>query len=166
MAVDNLTAEVVRELLHYDPNTGVFTWKHRVAHRVQVGDVAGTRCKRHSRLMILSKQRLAHRVAWLYVHGKWPDGVIDHINRNSFDNRLCNLRDVTQRENLQNASLSRKNKSGVTGVRFDPVRCKWVAELKAQHRNLNLGRFATKEEAVAARKRAEAQHFTPIPPSI
>lgn len=162
MAVDNLTAEIVRELLSYDPDTGVFTWIKRVAHRVQVGSVAGTRCKRHARLMILSKQRLAHRVAWLYVHGEWPKNVIDHINRDGFDNRLCNLRDVTQSENLQNASVSRKNKSGVTGVRFDVKRGKWVAEIKANYQNMSLGRFATKDEAVAARRKAEQELFTAI----
>ena len=162
MATDNLSAETVRELLGYDPETGVFRWKKRVAHRVQAGDVAGTDGIRARRLMILSKPFLAHRVAWLYVHGRWPDGVIDHINRDPFDNRIANLRDVTQRENIQNASMSRRNTSGVRGVFWRADRGSWRAEIKVDYKSKYLGDFKTLEEASKARADAEAACFAPI----
>jgi hypothetical protein len=93
----------------------------------------------------------AHRVMWALVHGRWPS-EIDHLNGVRDDNRLCNLREVTRQENTKNKARSRNNSSGVTGV--DYSQGKWRAKLARRH----LGYFATLDEAVAARKAAEAAH--------
>lgn len=162
MTNDDLTAEVVRELLNYDSETGVFTWKKRAAHRVQVGDVAGCINQRYWSLTVLGKRYLAHRVAWLYTHGKWPEGVIDHVNRDAFDNSIKNLRDVTQIENLQNASRKSDNKSGVKGVFWDKQRQRWRAEIRVNYKTIGLGRFTSKADAAAARAAGEAKHFARI----
>lgn len=157
MANDDLTAEVVRELLNYNSETGVFTWKKKAARRVQVGDVAGCINQRYRSLTVLGKRYLAHRVAWLYTHGKWPEGVIDHINRDAFDNRIANLRDVTQMENLQNASSKSNNKSGVEGVFWDKQRQRWRAEIRVNYKTIALGRFTSKADAAAARAEAKVR---------
>jgi hypothetical protein len=160
MATEDLSAELVRLLLDYDLDTGVFRWKVRVAKRVRVGDVAGIDGVRERRISILGRQHLAHRVAWLYVYGEWPKQVIDHINRNPFDNRIANLRDVSQRENVLNSSLSRANKSGTTGVRWIDGRKRWRAEIMINRKAINLGYFAAKADAEQARRVAEAERVS------
>ena len=108
-----LTAEKLRELLHYDPDTGIFTRKVRTANRVQVGDAAG--CQNgHGYLLIMVQSRLyrAHRLAWLHTHGVWPEDQLDHVNRIRTDNRIDNLRAVTNKQNGQNRSTQSNNTSG------------------------------------------------------
>lgn len=162
MGLDMLTAKRLRDVLNYDPSTGVFTWK--VNHpRAAQGAKAGAK-DAHGYVVIRVDKILykAHRLAWLYAHGAWPVQSIDHINRVRDDNRISNLRDVGQSENTLNGSLRRANKSGATGVRWDSLRQRWVAGIKVRYRAIHLGRYNTKEEAVAARKAAEAQVLNSI----
>lgn len=84
---------------------------------------------------------------------------VDHINRNPLDNRKRNLRPATRAQNNANAGLSKNNSSGVVGVHFDKTRKKWVAQIGVDYSNVNLGRFESKEGAVAARKIAELEYF-------
>ena len=146
-----LTAERLREVLHYDPETGIFTRLVRTAQRVQVGDTAGCKGLRGC-LLIMVDRRLyqAHRLAWLYVHGVWPANHIDHIDGNPANNRIENLRDVSHSVNMQNMRKAKStNKStGVMGVyrigkRFQ---AKIVVDRKVRH----LGMFDTPELAHAA----------------
>jgi hypothetical protein len=95
---------------------------------------------------------LAHRVAWFLFYGEWPD-KIDHINGNGCDNRIKNLRSVTTTENNRNMKLFKTNSSGVTGVY--KVKDRWNAMIWCGNKQINLGVFDTKDEAVAARKGAE-----------
>ena len=159
MAVQSLTQDRLKELLNYNPDTGVFVWKvDRKA--VKAGDVAGKR--HHSgywNLFVDGKWLMAHRAAWLYVHGVWPDGDIDHINRIRDDNRLCNLRTANRAENCQNQPTSRNNRSGVTGVLWHKAAKKWVAQINIDRKLRHLGVFETKELAVEARKAAELAHY-------
>ncbi len=98
-----LTAEYLRSILHYDQETGIFTWKVRTARRVKAGDVAGCSDGDGYRLIkVQSRLYKAHRLAWLYIHGSWPKDQIDHINRIRTDNRIANLREVSNKQNLQN----------------------------------------------------------------
>ena len=155
-----LTAEYLRELLHYDQETGIFTRKVSTSNRVKVGDVAG--CPDgHGYLLISVHSRLykAHRLAWLYVRGVWPNDQIDHINRIRTDNRIANLREVSQKQNLQNRSKSSTNTSGHSGVCWHKQSSKWLAHIKHNYKQIHLGYFSILEEAISARKAAEKLYW-------
>jgi hypothetical protein len=145
MAKADLTAERLRELLDYDPETGVFIWKTQ-SGRQPAGSVAGW--KQYSRIYIkvAGFQIGAHRLAWLYVYGAMPTNQIDHINGDPSDNRIANLRDVTDRENKQNLRKPKAgNKSGYLGVA--PNKKRWLAKITVNRQQICLGTYDTPEEA-------------------
>ena len=145
--MEKLTAEHIRAILHYDPETGVFTrlvrsGKHQAGVSVGcVNKVLGYV------LMGVEKQRLyAHRLAWLYMTGEWPEAQIDHINGDRADNRWTNLRSVTQAVNNQNLRRVRvTSKTGVQGVRLR--KGMFEARLGVNRKQCLLGRFFTADEA-------------------
>lgn len=156
----------VREVLDYDPETGFFTWKVRLQNSAPpVGSVACNVMPPYGyiRIGIDGEVFLAHRLAWFYVHGEWP-ALIDHIDRNTSNNRISNLRPATQSQNHQNQGPSRRNTSGVKGVSWDKCRGKWKLHIGVE-RKTTQARFNTKEEAIAARKRAEEKYFGEFVPS-
>lgn len=161
-----ITPETLRELIDYDPLTGELTWKRRdvsyFANRQSwkrwnnrfAGEPAMRAFDRGYRKGgVNSVQLSAHRVAWAIHYGKWPSMQIDHINGIRTDNRIENLRDVSQRENGLNTKLNSANTSGVMGVTWCKARQKWQAQIAC----IMIGRFETFEEAVAARKAAERE---------
>jgi HNH endonuclease/AP2 domain len=137
-----MTPEYVRELLEYDPITGVFTWR-KSRSKISPGQVAGN-VSRYRTIKIDRKHYLAHRLAWFVTFGEWPPNQIDHINGVRDDNRLINLRLATQSENNVNAQTP-KNKTGFRGVA--PHRRKWSAKIRINGRKQHLGLFDTPEEA-------------------
>jgi hypothetical protein len=149
MAKTDLTAERLRQLVHYDTATGAFTRAIRSGQKVRVGDSAGhNTCRGYLAFSVDSHPFLAHRLAWLYVHGEWPAGQIDHINGVKTDNRLANLRVVTPMMNMQNwRKPPKRNKSGLLGVSSDKHGKKWRAQISANGKRVNLGVFDTPEEA-------------------
>jgi len=155
-----LIADRVKEVLAYDAGDGTFTWRVTKG-RAKQGAVAGATDAYGYRVIrvdgVLYK---AHRLAWLYTHGQWPAGLLDHINRVPGDNRLCNLREATQSENMHNGG--RKSESGVPGVRWRGERNRWVAQIRIGYRNHVLGSFLSKSDAVAARKKAEQDMMASI----
>ncbi len=156
----DITAERLQELLHYDPETGIFTWKVRTSRSVKVGDVAGCQGGHgYQQIRIQSRNYLAHRLAWLYEHGEWPEDQIDHINRIRTDNRIANLREVSHKQNLQNAGKYSNNTSGYPGVSWNKRISKWRARIKHNYKYIHLGYFTTIEEAIAARKAAEKLYW-------
>ena len=155
-----LTAEYLRSILGYDPATGIFTWKVSTANRIKVGDVAGSpNGDGYLRLKVQSRLHLTHRLAWLYTYGEWPEDQLDHINRNRSDNRIANLRDVSHKQNLQNASKRSDNTSGHPGVHWYSRYSKWQARIKHNYKYIHLGYFTTIEDAVSARKAAEKLYW-------
>ena len=150
-----LTQERLKELLHYDPETGVFTWKVQTSNRVHVGDAAGaTEPNGYRRIRVDSGNYRAHRLAWLYVHGKFPEGKLDHHDRDKRNNRISNLRPATDSQNGLNKGLQTNNTSGYVGVSWDKQRQKWAAFLTLA-KKVYLGRFTNILDAIAARKAAE-----------
>lgn len=142
-----LTAERVRELLDYDPETGVFRWKDSRSQAVEVGSVAGSLDKHtgYIRIGVARNYVAAHRLAWLWVHGRWPDGELDHKNRVRSDNRLENLREATRSQNTVNATV--RNATGYRGVKRH--KGSYVARIKANGKQVELGYFRSAEAAHA-----------------
>ncbi len=140
-----LTQARLKELLHYDPETGVFTWRARNNGKMKAGATAGTLQRGYRWIKINYRDYAAHRLAWLYSTGAWPKHYIDHINRVRDDNRLANLREATKAQNGHNVSLSKNNRTGYTGVRF--IDGKYRAGIKAYGISYYLGRHDTAEQA-------------------
>ena len=158
---ETLTAARLRELLHYDPETGVFTWlKVRAPHKV--GSVAGTRSKPgYIYITINQRSYAAHRLVWLYVHGVFPKHQIDHRDGDQGNNRIVNLREATNSQNHQNVTASRNGSSGgYLGVTYDRARGKWQAQIKQEGKYRFLGRHATPEAAFIAYCEAKATFHT------
>jgi len=152
-----LTAERLRELLDYNPETGVFKWRKPPRKKAINGLVAGKRGGRYVMIGIEQTLYCAHRLAWLYVHGKWPHLDIDHINRDGRDNRIANLREATPSDNMCNARQRSDNSTGFRGV--FPKRKRFSAQVRKGKTRLSLGTFDTPEEAHAAYvKAARALH--------
>ena len=126
------------------------------------GKVAGCECMRDKLsyicIRVKGKLNLAHRLAWLYVYGLWPKGVIDHIDGNGTNNSISNLRDVSCKINSRNQKKSSLNKSGFTGVRPYGKNGKFRAELKLKRKTLHIGVFDTAEEAAKERKKAALEY--------
>jgi hypothetical protein len=146
----HLTADRARELLNYAPETGAFTWRVARQNGAKPGQAAGSRRHDYMILRLDGVNYMAHRVAWLIVHGAWPDGEIDHVNGNKFDNRLANIRPVTHQGNAENKRRARAdNKLGVLGVHLDSRRKSrpYVASIRVDGKLKQIGAFASAEEA-------------------
>jgi hypothetical protein len=153
MADTSLTAQRVRELLDYDPATGVLTRRVPSGPTVKVGDVAGTLQKStgYRRISIDGVVYREHRIIWLHVFGTWPTAHVDHINGIPSDNRIANLRDVEQRLNNQNRrAAQRNNASGRLGVYWKKSHRKWVASIRIDGVLKQIGMFDDKEVAHTA----------------
>ena len=162
MAGKILTQERLKELLHYDQETGVFKRKTTQANNAKAESIAGCVNKKLGYVIIGidNKQYYAHRLAWFYVNNTWPENQIDHINRNKTDNRIKNLREVTHAQNRQNIGLKNNNKSGATGVFWYANRNKWIAYIRCNGKRHSLGYHVNFQDAVKARKIAEDKFFT------
>ena len=136
-----LTQERLKSVLHYDHLSGVFTWKVNTK-RIAKGFVAGhVQPTGYIRIAIDGKQYKSHRLAWLYMTGSMPNGLIDHINNIRSDNRWANLRVASSVENSLNRSISRRNSSGVKGVHWSKEKCKWLVQIKAGGQRVQIGSF-------------------------
>jgi hypothetical protein len=138
----NLTQERLKELLSYNPDTGDFFWNVDKSGHAKKGQKAScaTANTGYLRIGIDRKRYLAHRLVWLYVYGKFPDNDLDHINRTRTDNRLCNLREATRAENLQ-------NRSNVKGVYWHKRAKKWLAQISVNKKHFYLGLHESFEDA-------------------
>lgn len=150
-----LTAERLRSLLTYDPDTGIFTNRNGRGH-AQAGAVAGhVDCTTgYRRIVINRRAHKAHRLAWLHVHGQWPAAQLDHKNGDRSDNRIANLRECSKAENSRN--VKPRSASGVVGVH--PHGARWRSQIRVAGRNKHLGLFDSINAAAAARRAAELSH--------
>lgn len=170
------TPAELRQLLRYEPETGKLFWRERSANffksatrsldgvaahwnRRWAGREALTSADETGHLSgrVLGKGCYAHRVAWAIYYGEWPTDDIDHINQDPADNRIANLRDVARGDNQRNQRLRKTNKFGAHSVeQVGPS--KWRARIKVGEKTICLGRFDRLEDAVSARKAAEAEY--------
>lgn len=154
------THERVREVLSYDPETGVFTWLVRTSTRVRVGDVAGTPTSEgYWAIRLDHRLYKAHVLAWFWVSGAWPTQEIDHIDGDTLNNRFVNLRDEPKSVNQYNVVAPRcNNSSGYLGVSPHRQTGKWMAQIRPPGaKRKYLGLFDTPEAAHAAYMQAKAE---------
>lgn len=175
LKANELTGDLVRQIVDYDKNTGVFTWKRRPFEHFKTkrafatynsrfaGRPAGTKhiCKKNDtntylRIKIGDRPRPAHRLVFLWMYNRWPEEQVDHINRNGLDNRLCNLREVTPRENMRNKRLYKNNSTGECGVTV--FQGSYVASIAVGGKNIYLGSFQDIRLAKAARDKAISEN--------
>lgn len=137
-----ITQERLKELLHYDTETGIFTWVS-VKGNMKPGMIAGrTNADGYIVIKIDSIPYMAHRLAWLYCHGSMPTNFIDHINSIKNDNRKINLREATKQQNNHNKIRPNKdNTSGYLGVSYHKVMRKFAANITKNNRMIHLGYF-------------------------
>lgn len=159
MPAKTLTQKRLKKLFHYTPETGIFTRLLCTANCTKIGDVAGSlTVEGYLTIYIDGKANKSHRLAWLYVHGKFPPLEIDHINGVKSDNRMCNLRSVTHSKNGRNQKLRASNTSGVMGVCWYKGRAKWQAVINVNKKRRNLGYFDFKDDAIRVRLAAEKNY--------
>lgn len=152
-----LTVERLRAVLHYDPETGAFTWLQEAVRR-PVGAPAGVITHGYVKISIDGVKHYGHRLAWLYMTGAWPARLVDHKNGDTSDNRFTNLRSASNSENLWNRGATRANTSGFKGVTATKrLGRMWRATIKNGGKQRHLGYFKTKEEAADAYAKAAAE---------
>ena len=172
---ETMFAEYIRERLDYDPENGVFVWKPKTLNGLHGRAISGTMSFNaniagtiagsangggYLSIGLFGRNYKSHRLAWLYVYGKWPAGQIDHINGIGHDNRMKNLRDVPRAENTKNIR-SRVNSTGVPGVSAHYG--KFRARISINGKRKHLGSFDTSDEALAAYRAAVlANGFDPL----
>jgi len=176
-----INIETLEQLLSYDPETGILTWKERPLELCSsagtmktfntrwAGKEAGAISNTHPELIngyykkqlaIRGKQYRAHRVAWALHHKQWPSDQIDHINGNPLDNRIENLRVVSMATNNKNKRMPSHNTSGFIGVTKNNNKTKWRAQIVDSNTGklIYLGEFSNIEDAVAARAAADIEY--------
>lgn len=153
-----LDSTLLRQILNYDPDTGIFTWKKKISKKVVIGTEAGCLRNDYVTINIMGKRYQAHRLALIYIHGHCDSYDVDHINGNKSDNRISNLRFATRSENKQNILKKQpNNKSGYTGVDWHKSSNAWRATITIMRKQKHLGIFKTPEEAHEAYIQAKKQ---------
>ncbi len=151
-----ITQDYLKSILSYNRKTGLFLWLVGRSGTNGCGSVAGTLMKKgYIHITINGRLYFAHRLAWLYVYGYFPENGVDHINRIRHDNRIANLREVSQQCNVRNACVNSRNTSGVKGVSWDKRTGKWYSQIAVDGKDINLGRYDDFVDSVAARLIAE-----------
>ena len=161
--------ETLLEFLDYNPETGVLTWKERDRkwfkttgswkcwNKRYAGEIAGDEMKGRRRVVVFGGKFFTSRIAFKMVFNKEPT-YIDHENQNPLDNRLVNLRTVTNQENSRNARMRPNNTSGFCGVSWHKQRNAWGAKIKVGGKYFSLGLFTDKADAIAAREAANVKY--------
>jgi|SRR5215217_257853 len=146
-----LTQEKLKTKLEYDPLTGLFTWVERFSSRAGKGELAGSVTSHgYISIRIFGKAYLAHRLAWLYVNGEFPQFQIDHRDTNKSNNSWTNFRPATNAQNVMNTGIRANNKSGHKGVSWYARYQKWRVGCKADGVRHHLGYFENIDDAVKA----------------
>lgn len=149
-----LTQDLLKELLHYDPDTGVFTCRKTRGNKSAGSVVGSIKTDGYLGFQLIEKDYRAHRLAWLYMTGEWPEVLIDHKNGNPLDNRFENLREASHSENCQNIKVATKrSKTGFLGVRKMTApngRISFQAAIRVDKQFIYLGTHPTAEAAHAA----------------
>ena len=162
MAKPHLTAHIVQKHYSYDAETGIFTRRNDCPNkRFKAGDRSGGFAAYGYRTICIGGIRyFEHVAAWAYIHGGSPLLHIDHINGNRCDNRIDNLREVTQKQNNENRGIDARNTSGFRGVSWSKAAKKFEAYIKHNGKRRHLGLFSSALDAAATAKEARDSTFT------
>jgi len=159
MAENSITQDRLKEVLHYDPETGVFTWKTSLNNRSSQNKVAGfMKSNKYLYIGINNIEYGAHRLAFLYMEGSFPENQVDHINHIRCDNRWENLRRSTIQENRKNHTIRADSKTKILGVNWYKAYKKWQVRITCSNKTKNIGYFSDFFEACCARKSAEIKY--------
>lgn len=151
-----LTQKLLKEYLHYNPDTGIFTWRVDRRGKAKAGKFAGCLDNGYLRIRLFGKLYKAHRLAWLYMTGEWPKDQIDHEDGDGLNNRWKNLRGATNGVNSKNQKKRINNSSGATGVyKLEGVTDKWRVRIWANGEQIDLGCHDYYDEAVLIRIQAQ-----------
>lgn len=146
--MNEITQKYLKSVLYYDPETGIFTWIKSSSNRIQNGDMAGSFSKRGYTVIRISKKiYTAHRLAFLFMTGKFPIDEVDHINRIKTDNKWVNLRECNRTQNSANHGKFKNNKSGYKGVYWHKTNKKWSSEIYTNGNKIHLGFYTDIKEA-------------------
>lgn len=140
-----ITQGYLKTIVSYNKDTGVFTWIISKSGVCGLNSIAGGYCHNYIRIRINGRKYFAHRLAWLYVYGVWPKNQIDHINGIKDDNRIENLRDVTNKENQQNQKIHRGGK--IPNIQYIKRLNKWAAYIQISRKKYYLGLYLSSLEA-------------------
>jgi hypothetical protein len=154
-----LSADLLRSLIHYDPETGIFTPRVRRHGWSQHKPLGTVREDGYRYIGVNYGHYRAARLAYLYMVGEWPPVVVDHIDLDRANDRWKNLRPATHPQNQANVGRRANNTSGRKGVTWEKQTRKWRAAIRAGGRRETLGRFASLEAAAAAYADAARRHF-------
>ena len=163
-----LTQKYLKSILRYNRKTGIFKWRKRLRSNGALmrcsNQIAGNlHSKGYISININGKPYLAHRLAWFYVYGYFPEHQIDHLDQVKYHNWILNLREATRSCNLQNCKISKNNTSGITGVFWHKGSKKWRIYITAKDKNgkkIKLGHFRNKLDAAKARFKAEQKYYS------
>ena len=149
--MSNIDFNRLREVLDYNPETGIFIWKIKPCRNLKAGIKAGGASNGYAYIKISRRRYAAHRLAWAYVYNEWPALPIDHINGDSLDNRITNLRLATAAQNAQNVYQAQKNNShGKLGLSYDKKKRLWRARIGLNGKRIFLGKFKSQDAAYEA----------------
>lgn len=146
-----ITQKRLKEVLNYDPETGIFTWKIKISKKIIVGtEPRSLNRYGYKRIRIDKRDYMAHRLAFLYMTGEFPKDQVDHINRIRTDNRFCNLRNASNAQNQWNKSKLRNNSTGFKGIHFANRERRFVAKVNVENKTICIGYFKELKCAVEA----------------
>ena len=164
---DDVDIATLKELFEYDEDAGSLVWRKPRTWRAKPGARAGWVEKHgHIAVRIDGRTYKAHRIVFAIVHGRWPNGSIDHRDGDPQNNHISNLRECTHAQNVHNSCIARNNTSGAKGVSWGSDRSAWVAQISVNGRNIRLGSFKTVAEAShayqAAARRLRGEFVRPV----
>lgn len=150
--VNSMTAEQLRELVVYEPYTGIF-WL-----RDSNKPLGNKTCNGYVVFTLRGHTYRAHRLAWLYMTGNWPKNLVDHKDGDKANNKFSNLREATHQQNSYNGVRRKTNKSGFRGVCWNTKRQRWIAQIVVNGKTRYLGSFQIKEQAACVYQAAAHKH--------